>query len=121
MWTPQQLTEAAKEDVYIAVPNPDGTLHAPTWIWLVAVDGELYVRSYNGVRGRWYTAARREGRARVRFGSVKQDVTLEFPDDEALNQKIDAAYQAKYAGSPYVDGPVNEPMRSATVRLVSVE
>lgn len=119
-WTTEQLSEAAREDIYISMPNPDGTWHAPTWIWVAVADGDLYIRSYNGKNGRWYAAAVREGRARVRFGSVEADVKLEFVgDDEAINQKVDAAYQEKYAGSPYVGGPVSEPMRSTTIRLVS--
>lgn len=52
-WTEDEIAQANKEDLYISAPNPDGSMHAPTWIWMVAVDGELYCRSYNGPSGRW--------------------------------------------------------------------
>lgn len=120
-WTKQELAEANKEDLYISAPNEDGTMHAPTWIWVVETGGELYCRSYNGVNGRWYTAAKRTGHGRARFGDVDRAVTFEFISDEAINAAIDAAYQTKYAGSPYLDGPLSEPMHSATVRLVPSE
>ncbi len=120
-WTEQELAEANKEDLYIAAPNEDGSMHAPTWIWMVEAGGELYCRSYNGKSGRWYTAARRAGQGHVRFGSVEKDVRFDFVDDEAINRAIDESYQRKYAGSPYLDGPLSEPMRSATVRLLPRE
>lgn len=120
-WTEQELKEANKEDLYISAPNEDGTLHAPTWIWMVEVDGELYCRSYNGQSGRWYRAAKRAGSGRAKFGSVDRAVTFAFISDEATNKAIDEAYKIKYAGSPYLDGPVSEPMRSATVKLVPAE
>lgn len=120
-WTEQELHEANSEDLHISAPNEDGSMHAPTWIWMVDVDGELYCRSYNGVNGRWYTAAKHAGHGRAKFGSVDKAVTFEFIDDEALNAAIDEAYKVKYAGSPYLDGPLSPTMRDATVKLIPVE
>ena len=120
-WTDKELRQANKEDLYISVPNEDGSMHAPTWIWMVEAGGELYCRSYNGPDGRWYTAAKRAGHGKAKFGSVERAVNFDFTVDEVTNKAIDAAYQTKYAGSPYLDGPLSEPMRSATVRLVPVE
>lgn len=117
-WTNEELAEANREDLYISAPNEDGTMHAPTWIWMVEADGELYCRSYNGTSGRWYTAAKRAGHGHVRFGNVEKDVVFEFVDDAVVETAVDEAYKRKYAGSPYLDGPLSEPMRSTTVRLV---
>ena len=118
MWTDEELTVANKEDIHIAAPNEDGTMHAPTWIWVVVADGNLYVRSYNGKNGRWYSAAKRSGHGQVTFGAIAKDVDFEFINDPEIDAKVDDAYKQKYAGSPYLEGPLNEPMRSTTVRLV---
>lgn len=117
-WTDDELAEANTEDLYISAPNEDGTMHAPTWIWIVEAGGELYCRSYNGKNGRWYTAAQRAGHGHVRFGAIEKDIVFEFVNDAVVDAAVDAAYKQKYAGSQYVDGPVSEPMRSTTVRLV---
>ena len=117
-WTEEEISEANKEDLYISAPNEDGTEHAPTWIWMVVVDGELYCRSYNGQSGSWYTAVKRTGNGHAKFGSVNRAVAFEFINDENVNAAIDDAYKIKYAGSPYLDGPLSETMRSATVKLV---
>jgi hypothetical protein len=38
-------------------------------------------------------------------------------DDEALNDRIDAAYRAKYAQSPYLPPMLTSQVRAATVRV----
>lgn len=120
-WTKQELDEANKEDLYIAAPNEDGTMHTPTWIWMVEVNGDLYCRSYNGVNGTWFTAAKRAGHGRAKFGAVDRAVNFEFIDDTEVNAAIDEAYKVKYAGSPYLDGPLSERMQRATVKLVPIQ
>lgn len=117
-WTKEELAQAEKEDLYISAPNEDGTMHAPTWIWMVVVDGALYCRSYNGANGRWYTAAKRAGNGRAKFGTVDRPVSFEFVNDETVDTAVDEAYRVKYAGSPYLDGPFTPRMRSTTVRLM---
>lgn len=118
MWSEQELKQANKEDLHISAPNADGTMHVPTWIWMVEVGGNLYCRSYNGKNGRWYMAAKQAGKGRAKFGSVDRAVTFEFISDEALDKQIDEAYKTKYAGSPYLDGPLSDPMRGTTVKLI---
>jgi hypothetical protein len=58
-WPAEELHRiAAADDLYIAPFRKDGaTFGTPTWIWSVAVDGDLYVRAYNGRNSRWYQAA----------------------------------------------------------------
>ena len=44
---PKRIAQA--DDLHIAPLRDDGkTCGTPTWIWSVAVDGELYVRAYSG-------------------------------------------------------------------------
>lgn len=35
-WTTEELAAVDKDDnLYISIPNADGTMHKPTWIWIV--------------------------------------------------------------------------------------
>jgi hypothetical protein len=61
-------------------------------IWIVVVDGDAYVRSYHGERGRWYRRARVS--RRVVIDGVEYGV--EPVTDPALNERISEAYRAKY-------------------------
>jgi hypothetical protein len=108
---------AASDDLHVSPFRADGTTYGtPTWIWSVVVDGDLIVRAYNGQRSRWYRSAMEQGAGRIRVAGASYEVTFEAVGPE-LTRPVDAAYEAKYAGSPYLppmlqDGPV-----SATVRI----
>lgn len=58
-WLKDELRRIAEtDDLHIAPLREDGVTYAtPTWLWSVVVDGELYVRAYNGRQSRWYQAA----------------------------------------------------------------
>ena len=53
IWSKDELQRIAEtDDLHISPFREDGkTYGTPTWIWSVVVDGELYVRSYNGQVG----------------------------------------------------------------------
>jgi Uncharacterized protein conserved in bacteria (DUF2255) len=61
----------------------------------------LYVRGYNGPQSRWYQAAIRQKAGRIRAAGMTKDVVFE-PVDGPINDRIDEAYRAEYAGSPYL-------------------
>ncbi len=120
-WTNEELAAiAGDQDLYIAIPNADGEMHAPTRIWAVQAGDQLYARSYNGVEGRWYTAAKAAGHGRITSGGVEKDVTFEFPADSETNSAVDEGYRQKYAGSPYTPPMLEPPVQAATVRLVPI-
>ena len=117
-WPPKELQKiAATDDLHISPFREDGvTYGTPTWIWSVVVDGELYVRAYNGSRSRWYQAAMRQKAGRIRAAGMTKEVVFE-PVDGAINDRIDDAYRAKYRGSPYLSPMVGARARAATVRV----
>jgi hypothetical protein len=49
-WSDAELRGMVEaDDLHIAPLREDGiTYGMPTWIWCVAVDGELFVRGYHG-------------------------------------------------------------------------
>jgi hypothetical protein len=117
-WPKDELRGIAKaDDLHIAPFRDDGvTYGTPTWIWSVAVDDALYVRGYNGQASRWYQAAVRQRAGRIIAAGTTKEVTFE-PVDGPLNGRIDAAYQAKYHGSPYLAAMIGTRARAATIRI----
>lgn len=107
---------AASDDLHIYPYRADGvTLGTPTWIWSVVVDGRLFVRAWNGTRGRWYQAAIAQKAGRIDAAGATHDVAF-APADPSLADAISTAYEAKYAGSPYLS-----PMLAAGPREAAVE
>lgn len=118
-WPKDELQKIAQaDDLHIAPFREDGaTYGTPTWIWSVALHGDLYVRAYNGQRSRWYRAAMRQKAGRINAGGFAKEVAFE-PVDGVLNDRIDDAYRIKYQGSPYLDSMISARARSATVRVM---
>ncbi|MGX9147789.1 DUF2255 family protein [Mesorhizobium sp. 128a] len=117
-WQDQELQRIAQsDDLHIAPFREDGkTYGTPTWIWSVVVDGDLYVRGYNGQKSRWYQAAIRQKAGRIAAAGMTKEVSFE-PVDRAANDRIDEAYRRKYSTSPYLAPMISERARAATVTI----
>jgi hypothetical protein len=100
-WPATDLRKIAEADgLHITTFREDGvTYRAPTWIWSVAVNGELYVRAYSGKKSRWYQAAMRQRAGRIMTDGMICDVYFE-PVDGLVNDRIDDTYRAKYGVAP---------------------
>lgn len=118
VWTPQQLEKIVSTDDFHIYPyRDDGTTPGtPTWIWSVVVDGDVYVRAYNGTASRWHRSAMTQRAGQIRAGGIDAEVAF-TPVDGEINDRIDAAYAKKYAGSPYLPPMISTRTRSATVRV----
>ena len=118
-WAQDELQKiAGADDLHIAPFRADGTTYGtPTWIWSVAVDGNLYVRAYNGQSSHWYQAATRQKAGRVIAGGLTREVAFESVGAD-MNDRIDAAYRVKYRGSPYLNPMIGAHARAATVRII---
>ena len=121
-WSPNELQSIARtDDLHISPFREDGkTYGTPTWIWSVVVDGDLYVRGYNGQQSRWYQAALAQKAGRIRAAGMTKEVVFESVGGP-INNQIDDAYRAKYAGSPYLTHMIGRRARSATVRVTPVK
>lgn len=121
-WSSEELSKIVKaDDLHIAPFREDGvTYGTPTWIWCVSIDGDLYVRAYNGVNSRWHQAAIREMAGRIVGARMTRDVSFE-PVEGPINDRIDDAYRAKYSGSQYLQPMISERSRAATIRIIPRE
>jgi hypothetical protein len=117
-WSNDDLRKiAGADDLHISPFREDGaTYGTPTWIWSVAVDGDLYVRAYNGRNSRWYQAAMRQKAGRIIAAGMTKEVAFE-PVEGPINDRVDDAYRAKYRGSPYLAPMISDRTRAATVRI----
>jgi hypothetical protein len=123
-----QLTErlGCADEIQISTRRPDDTLRGFVPIWIVAVDGALYVRSYRGANGAWYRHATTASAGPVptgvvRAGTSQLDVTFDHidPEQTELLAAIDGAYRDKYArcGDSYLQPMLADPAVAATARL----
>jgi hypothetical protein len=118
-WSQEDLRAIGQsDDFHISPYRADGTTPGtPTWIWSVAVDGDVYVRAYNGTSSRWHQAALSQRAGRVQVAGMDREVSFE-PVDGDVQDRIDEAYRAKYADSPYLAPMVTPGARAATVRVL---
>jgi hypothetical protein len=121
-WSKDELRKIAEaDDLHISPFRKDGkTYGTPTWIWSVVVDGDLYVRAYNGRKSRWYKAALLQKAGRISSAGMTKEVSFE-PVDGPINNLVDEAYRAKYKGSPYLSPMIGARARSATVKVTPRE
>lgn len=120
VWTSEELRRiGSAEELEIMTLRPDGTLSKPVTIWAVRVDDDLYVRSYKGQGGAWWRAAQARRQGRIQAGGIEKDVTFAAETDPAFNDKIDAAYRAKYARYPQiVPSMLTAAVRATTLKLM---
>lgn len=117
-WNEEELGRIAEtDDLHVSPFREDGaTYGTPTWIWSVVVDGDLYVRAYNGTSSRWYQAAMRQGAGRISAAGMTKEVAFEAVDGP-IGDRIDDAYREKYGGSPYLAPMIGARAKAATVRV----
>jgi hypothetical protein len=118
-WTSDELSKiGAAEELEIATVRSDGTLRHPLTIWVVRVGDDLHVRSVNGRAGSWFRGAEDRREARIHAGGVNKDVLL--VETDAVNDKIDTAYRAKYRryAASIVNTTLTPPARDATLTLM---
>jgi hypothetical protein len=117
-WPKDRIQQiASSDDLHIAPFREDNvTPGTPTWIWSVVVNGELYVRAYNGTSSRWYQAASKQRAGQITSGGQTTDVSFE-PVAGEINERIDAAYRDKYSSSSYLKPMIAARARAATLRI----
>ena len=118
-WTQAELSKIGDaEELLIATLRRDGTLRRPVIIWVVRLGDDLYVRSVKGREGGWFPGVLSQHAGHIQAGGVEKDVAFIEAPDPALNERIDAAYQAKYRRYPTSVDDINSPAaRAATIRL----
>ena len=119
-WSKGELNKIGSADeLQIAALRADGTLRKPVIIWVVRLGDELYVRSVNGRTSAWFRGVQVQHAGRIWAGGMEKDVSFVEEAGPGINEKIDAAYAAKYRRYPSSVEHINSPTaRTATIKLM---
>ncbi|MEU3410245.1 DUF2255 family protein [Streptomyces sp. NPDC006658] len=117
-WTPRAFRKVADAGTaHRPAPN-DGSLRGSTTIWVVADGDGLYVRSWRGTADARWNTARASRAGHISAGGVDTDIAFTPVDDAAVNDRVDAAYRAKYGRyTGYVEPMISERARATILRL----
>ena len=123
VWTPEQLARVGRsEELEIATRRADGTRRRWVPIWVVAVDGQVYVRTWHRRTTGWFGQVLTEPSARVRVPGLEADVVVAGvgAGPGALRITVDEAYRIKYGryGQNSVGQMVSDEAAAATLRLM---
>jgi hypothetical protein len=89
-----RLIDGARE-VRIETSRDDAPTHRTT-IWVVTVDGTVFVRSVRGGKGRWYREASANPAAALHVGDERIPVRAVPVTDDATIAAVSEAYRKKY-------------------------
>ena len=98
-----------------------GGEHRYTGVWVVVVDGRVFVRSWSDKPTGWYRAFREEPRGAMSLDGQERTVRAHHVRSERLRHAVTAAYAAKYvtkASQKWVHGFAEEDREATTLELV---
>src|SRR5215472_12868900 len=84
-------------------------------IWVVAADGEVFVRSVNGTRGRWYRDLAAGGLATLEYAGRRLSAQVIPVTDPDAIARASGEYLRKYRPSPYAQSMVKPEVLSTTL------
>jgi hypothetical protein len=93
-----QLLDETKEVRVETRRDEDAPAHRTT-IWVVTVDGDVFVRSVRGERGRWYREVSANPSAALHVGDRRIPVRASPVTDEPTIGAVSDAYRSKYGRS----------------------
>ena len=86
-------------------------------IWVVVADDEVFVRSVQGSKGRWYRDLATGGSATLEFAGRALEVQALPASDADTIARVSREYLSKYQPSPYAEAMVRAEMLPTTLRL----
>src|SRR4029434_9312117 len=92
----EAVTTAIAKDKMLGVRAGSGD-HRFIGVWVVVVDGRVFIRSWGLKRARWYHACVNEPGGRLQAGGRELRVRAVTRASERTKAAVDEAYAAKYA------------------------
>jgi hypothetical protein len=116
-WTPAELDRLTRNDeLRIAGRREDDSLRKLVIIWMVTLDGALYVRSVNGPDAAWFRGTQTKELGRITSGGVEKDVSFTRVTD--LDDELDVVYLEKYRSYPSAAASITSALaRTTTLRV----
>jgi hypothetical protein len=111
--TLQQIADIEEVDI-----EPGGDVPTRTTIWIVVVDGDVYVRSVHGERGLWYQALRQHPDGALYLGEKRLPIrAVHVTDDKIIARVSDEYVSNKYRESEWSPPMVKPETLPTTLRL----
>jgi hypothetical protein len=107
-----QLLDETQEVRVETRRDEDAPVHR-TIIWVVTVDGDVFVRSVRGDRGRWYREVSANPSAALHVGDRRIPVRAVPVTDEPTVEAVSEAYWSKYGR--IAPGPTRAMVRPETL------
>ena len=92
---------AADDVIQVVTSDENGTARV-TKIWIVAVEGEAYIRTGDT---KWGRNVERDANVGLRTANGERDLRVEFVSDEALRARVAQAYRQKYGWADRLISP----------------
>ena len=106
-------------EVRIETRREEGAPEHRTIIWVMVVDGEVFVRSVRGPRGRWYREISANPEGALHVGDLRIPVSAAYATDapaiKAVSQAIRDKYEARWPGP--AAGMVRKEVLTTTLKL----
>jgi len=110
----ERIVEAIRNAKILGVRA--GTEHRYTGVWVVVVDGRVFVRSWNDKPTGWFRAFRKQPGGTIHVGELEIPVRAKLIRSARIRDAVTAAYGEKYntkASRKWVEG-FAEPARALT-------
>lgn len=119
-WTPDDLRAiTVADELEVSAERRDGKPRRWVPIWVVCVDDEVFVRTWQRRTTGWFGQVLDSGRAAVRVPGLVADVVVEDVGAELRRAEVDAAYDTKYGRyGASVGRMVGDDAAATTLRLV---
>ena len=108
---------AAADEIEIETRAPNGNVHR-TIIWIVANDGDVYIRSVNGPGARWYREAIATGEVAVHIDGRRIPARVEPAADAEAVAACSEALRAKYKADYSLQSMLMPETLPTTLRVV---
>jgi hypothetical protein len=108
---------ADAREVRIETRSATGEAHR-TIIWIVERDGDVYVRSFKGPRGRWYREALADPSVAIHVLDRRVPATAQPATDAASVEACSEGLRAKYRRSQSLQAMLAPDVLPTTLRLV---
>lgn len=122
---PDSVIEKIHKDKILGIRAGKNSTHRIIGVWVVVVDGRVFVRSYEAKSGGWWQTLVRDPYGQMHLYQRKRGIKVRAVPvkSETLKEKVSAAYREKYntpGSAQYVKDMSRSPSKDTTTELVAL-
>lgn len=122
---PDSVIEKIHKDKILGIRAGKNSTHRIIGVWVVVVDGRVFVRSYEAKAGGWWQTLVRDPYGQMHLYQRKRGIKVRAVPvkSETLKEKVSAAYRKKYntpGSAHYVKDMSRSPSKDTTTELVAL-